>query len=294
MVVVVAVVVADIAAFATSDEDGYVTSSSFGLVEFMEENYQEDRRRGNQSCSSDEEDSFIQHSQKHHIRERVNRGSKEKSGRRVLEPLPVKHRGKELRDYQQRKNADAMSNTRQSEKKKEAEKKQAAKKDRMDALEKELAALKKENKTLKRTNDDDGDQGESKRVKPDKFEAKAVKYDREEGEKYRKSVRKWVSPKVKFLATPEEAKECLKIGLQMTNVWTKEGLDKLSEDQLDVQMDECMAKYGKVAVMKNINTLRNQLISNLRKVVLDRHKEGKAFSAKQLLKVITRNPKLLC
>ena len=45
--------------------------------------------------------------------------------------------------------------------------------------------------------------------------------------------------------------------------------------------------------MKNINTLRNQLSSNLRKVVLELHKEKKAFSAKMLLRVITRNPKLL-
>ena len=150
---------------------------------------------------------------------------------------------------------------------------------------------------LKRQNEENGDgdeeQGVAKKPKAERWKPFAVNYDEAEAGKIKKSMRKWVIPEVKFLANDEEGKKCLKIAITMTNHYKDQGLDKLTEEQFDRQIDEHWDKYGKVCVRQFVNTQRNQLAQALRKVVLKLYEEGREFSAGQLMSVITRNPNLL-
>ena len=164
----------------------------------------------------------------------------------------------------------------------------------VEALQKQLEVM--QNK-LKRQNEENGDSSEDqvvpKKAKAEIWKPFAVTFHESEAEKIKKSMRKWVIPEVKFLANDEEGKACLKIALMMTNHYTDHGLDKLTDDQFDRQIEEYWGKYGKVCVRQFVNTQRNQLAQALRKVVLKLYEEGREFSAGQLMSVITRNPNLL-
>ena len=157
------------------------------------------------------------------------------------------------------------------------------------------AAIAKNNdeNLAKRANDgdSDGDHAVNKRVKT--FQPFAVKYDKAEAVKFKASMRKWVIPEVKFLANEVEAKKCMKIAVVMTNHYEEKGLNKLSDEELDLQIEEYYDKYGGECVRKFVNTQRNQLAQALRKVHLKLSEKDEAVPSKALEAVITRNPELL-
>ena len=302
------IALASIAKAQDSDGDGagYFSDSSFGLIPGFDADRKDRYHHHNRGQHhpirgqelSDEEDeeqeeSYFPNSQKQHRRQhsppplKIKKSSRGNNGRHdhrgssrsVLEPLPLSFGGKSF-DNQKNKNKhlDEMVNTR-----KQKTSKAKAPTDDLEALE----------NVGKRNidGDDNGGEANTKRVK--QFKPFAVKYSKEEAQKFKNSMRKWVIPEVKFLANEEEAKKCMKIAVCMTNHYEEHGLNKLSEHELDLQIEEYYAKYGGECVRKFVNTQRNQLGQNLRKVVLRLHDEGRAFTAKQLEAVITRNPETL-
>ena len=280
------------------DGDGYFSESSFGLGIFKEPDHQ---NRGPRFVNEEEEDeeSFIPHSQKrylqHHQEHHINRHSpvkpkrrpkdKKQSGRHkqrgnvrgVLQPLPVPPlqtgKGNKTEDNNMVVTTRRAGNDTATQ---------------IEALEKQLMNLK--GKEKRSAEGENGDESSNKKVKPSQHKPHAVKYDSDEASKFKNAMKKWVCPEVKFLSNEEEAKKCMKIAVMMTNHYTDYGLDKLSEDELDLQIQEYYDKYGGPCVRKFINTQRNQLGQALRKVVLRLHKEGRAFTPGQLMSVVTRNP----
>ena len=265
----------------------------------------------------DEEETLFEHSQKQHLyylpqeKESPVKHKKHKKkengfpklradGRQVLQQLPYSLGGKQFLPSQTANNTNAMAPKTHGTKGKSGK---AKKKDRA-ALEKQILELKEQLKKHKKDEDEDDsdkdyasddtvDVPPAKKVKGEKFQPFAVPYDASEAIKIKNSMRRWVIPHVKFLANEEEAKQCMKIAITMTNHWEEKGLDQLSEEELDLQMEEYMRTYGTECVRKFVNGQRNQMGQALRKVFMALYKDGKTFTPNQLLSVITRNPDLL-
>ena len=322
---------------ATAEEAGYFTDEGSSIASGLPGISPElDQNRGADQFhflpqEQEEEETFIQHSQKHYQRHHhpapengspVKRTKKHKKrkdgfpplrgdGRHVLQPLPLTLGGKQFLPIQMAKNNKEMSpiTRKRTNKKGGGKGGKGGKKDR-EAMEKQIkelqAQLKKRKKAEEEEEEDYDDEEEdyeasdeevdappSKKVKSGKYRPFAVPYDESEAVKIKGSMRNYVCPSVKFIANEEEAKKCMKIAVMMTNHWEEKGLDKLSEEQLDLQMDEYMRTYGTECVRKFINAQRNQLGQALRKVFMELHKQEQTFTANQLLSVITRNPDLL-
>ena len=174
------------------------------------------------------------------------------------------------------------SNTENDRLKKEVE----AKKKEMEAKEKELQEFKRKYEDLQNKGGDDT----NKKAKKDKHVVKPKKNIAGTWLELKNAFRNEAYAHYKFMSSEDDEVEVMIYTLKYCSWWPQ--LKDLSQEDLEAEAKSYVEVYGP-QITAEMNELRTQHQSAIRKVWIDMRKKGPAPSAKMLLKVARRNPKYL-